>query len=152
MVYLAADHRGLLRREEIKKWLSENKIDCFDVGNDKLDPLDDEIDFVSKACEQIETDLAKGAEPRGIFFCGSGVMADITANRLNFVRSVLGFTPSQVAAARNDDNVNVLCLGADFVNFIRSVEMVRAFLETPFSGEMRFKRRLAKLETLKSTK
>ncbi len=146
MIYLAADHRGLARKEEIKKYLDELGLSYYDSGNTFLDPDDDEIDFVQKASEKItETD-------RGIFFCGSGVMVDIVANRFPHLRSCLALSPDQVAAGRSDDNVNVLSLACDFVTLEDTKTLVSTFLNTPFSGEARFLRRLRKLAEIKNVK
>src|SRR3989344_9428710 len=68
MIYLASDHRGMIRKEEIKKLLDEMNEEYQDCGNLILDPEDDEVDLVNKACEKI------GEGDKGIFFCGSGVM------------------------------------------------------------------------------
>lgn len=142
MIYLAADHRGFLRKEEIKKFLEEIAQPFIDVGNHLLDETDDEVDFVKKAASKIT------ADDFGIFFCGSGVMVDIAANRFPAVRSCLGINAKQVAAARNDDNVNVLCIASDFVSAEESKTMTEIFLNTPASSEERFKRRLEKLSVI----
>lgn len=138
MIYLSSDHRGFLRKEEIKEWLKFDGQEFEDVGNSKLDPEDDEVDFVKKAVEQMKDG------DKGIFFCGSGVMVDMVANREG-LRSCLGFDATQVKMARSDDNVNVLSVGTDFIDLEKTKKMVAVFLETPFSGEERYKRRLAKI-------
>lgn len=139
MVYLAADHRGFVRKEEIKEWLKSQNLEFIDVGNHKLDPNDDEVDFVKGAGEKMmETD-------RGVFFCGSGVMVDVAANKFPQIRSCLGFDEIQVRAARSDDDVNVLALAADFLDLEKTKKLVQVFLDTPFSGEERFRRRIEKL-------
>lgn len=143
MIYLASDHRGLVRKEEVKKILDTLKQPYLDAGNLIFDPQDDEIDFVAKAAERIVDN------DRGIFFCGSGVMADIAANRYPHLRSCLAWNKKQVEAARNDDDVNVLCLGADTIDLEETKTLVQAFLKTPFSGEDRFLRRLRKLKEMR---
>lgn len=139
MIYLASDHRGMVRKEEIKKFLDEIKEEYQDCGNLILDPEDDEVDFVNKACEKI-TD-----SDRGIFFCGSGVMIDIAANRYPQVRACLAFEKKQVEMARNDDNVNVLCIAANFFDLEETKTFIKAFLKTEFSKEEKFERRINKL-------
>lgn len=142
MIYLAADHRGFLRKEEIKKFLEEIAQPYIDVGNLTLDETDDEVDYVAAAAAKITpNDL-------GIFFCGSGAMVDIAANRFPHLRSCLGLNSKQVAAARNDDNVNVLCIASDFISLEETKTMVEIFLNTHFSGEERFLGRLEKLSEI----
>ncbi len=145
MIFLAADHRGFVRKEEIKTYLFSLGQEVVDVGNKELDSDDDEVDFVKQGCRQMTADLADGKEPRGIFFCGSGVMVDMAANRNSGIRSCLGFDESQVREARSDDDINVLSIAADFMDLEKTKSLVKAFLETPFSGEERYLRRLKKI-------
>lgn len=140
MIYLAADHRGYERKEEIKHWLASRKVDFEDVGNTKLDPDDDEVDFVKKAAGRI------GDFDQGIFFCGSGVMVDIAANRFPHLRAGLAISSQQVAAGRRDDNINVLCIATDFLTADQTKGAIEVFLATPFSKEERFIRRIGKLD------
>lgn len=142
MVYLASDHRGMVRKEKIKELLDELKEEYFDSGNLMFDPEDDEVDFVNKGCQQMEADKA---DPKGIFFCGSGVMVDIAANKYPEIRACLAFDKKQVEMARHDDDVNVLCVAADFFDLEETKIFIKAFLKSKFSGDERFKRRIEKL-------
>ena len=48
--------------------------------------------------------------------------------------------------SREDDNTNVLSLGAGFVSDETAEEAIKLWLETPFSGEERHKRRINKID------
>lgn len=147
MIYLATDHRGMIRKEEVKKFLDELKEEYFDAGNVVYDPADDEVSFVNNASQRMEDDIASGKKNIwGIFFCGSGVMVDIGANRYPNVRACLAFSEKEIKMARNDDDVNVLCIGTDFFDLEETKKFVQIFLKTPFSGEERFLRRIEKLK------
>jgi len=61
---------------------------------------------------------------------------------------VLGFDTTQVSKARNDDNCNVLCLPADYLNLQQVLPLVDVFLNTQFSGEERFVRRIDKIKSI----
>lgn len=137
----------MVRKEEIKKFLDEMQESYQDCGNLIMDPEDDEVDFVNKGCQRMEADLADHKENiRGIFFCGSGVMVDIAANRYNGIRACLAFDKRQVEMARNDDDCNVLCIAANFFDLEETKIFVKAFLKTGFSKEERFERRIEKLK------
>lgn len=144
MIYLVSDHRGMVRKEEIKKILDEMGQGHTDSGNFAFDPNDDAIDFVREACGKIAASAEGSGEPRGIFFCGSGVMVDIVANRFFEIRSCLAVSVDQVKAARREDDVNVLCLGSDNFGLVDTEKLVRAFLETGFSGGENYKKRIEK--------
>jgi ribose 5-phosphate isomerase B len=147
MIYLASDHRGMVRKEEIKKFLDEMKEEYQDCGNLMMDPQDDEVDFVNKAGEHLEADFDQGKrDSKGIFFCGSDVMVDVAANKFPNVRSCLAFDRKQVEMARNDDDANVLSIAANFFDLEETTAFVKTFLKTSFSNEGRFLRRIEKLK------
>lgn len=142
MIYLGADHRGYQLKEEIKNWLSEQKIEFEDLGNLQLDPQDDYPDFAKAVAEKV----SQSSENFGILFCGSGAGMDITANRKRGIRSVLGYDRYQVKMARANDDVNILSLAADFISEEQAKKLVGVFLKTPFSFGEKHQRRIAKIE------
>ena len=54
--------------------------------------------------------------------------------------------------SREDDDANVLCLGADVVTAEMAVALTRAFVGARFSGAERHVRRLAKVRALEADK
>jgi ribose 5-phosphate isomerase B len=140
-VYLGADHRGFELKEKMKPILSGEGHEVEDLGNKSLDSEDDYVDFAARVAEEVE----KNPEARGILFCGSGAGVDIVANKFDGVRSILASFPEEARVARQDDDVNVLALPADFISETQAQEIVKVFLETNFKGEERHKRRLGKI-------
>lgn len=137
MIYLAADHRGFQLKEKIKQWLTEWGYDYEDMGAFKLDPTDDYPVYTKKVAESIVE-----LDDRGILVCGSGVGVDEVANKFDGIRSGLAINEEQIYAARNDDNINVLALASDFTPEEEAKEIIKTFLDTEFSDEERFNRRL----------
>ena len=145
MLYLGADHRGFDLKEKIKRYLEESNLDYEDLGNLKQDPFDDYPDFAKMVAEKI----AENPEVnRGILICGSGVGIAVAANKMKGIRAGTIFKPEQVRAAVNDEDLNVLALPADFLDEDEAREIVKAFLETKFSGEERHKRRIDKINLI----
>lgn len=145
-IYLGSDHRGFGLKEKISQWLFENKYDFTDLGADSLDPDDD---FTVYA-ERVASVVANGKDARGILLCGSGVGADVAANKFDGIRASIGKSVEQVKAGRNDDDMNVLVIAADFTREEEAKEMVKTFLETDFSGRSRFKRRLSEISKIEA--
>lgn len=54
-------------------------------------------------------------------------------------------SPAQVSAARNDDDINILSIAADYTDINSAKDMVTVFLAAPFSGADRHRRRLEKI-------
>jgi RpiB/LacA/LacB family sugar-phosphate isomerase len=73
---------------------------------------------------------------------------DIVANKFDGIRSSIGKNPDQVRAGRNDDDMNILVLAADFTKDHEAKEMVKAFLETEFDGKERYVKRLEEIKKL----
>ena len=146
MIYIGADHRGWRLKEEINKWLEANHYEFRDLGAKKYDKEDDYPDVTIKVCEIVAVrQLAESA--KGILVCGSGAGASVAANKVKGIRAGLCTSEKQAKAARNDDDINVLCLSADSVSVEDNLKIVSVFLATMFSSEERYIRRINKIKT-----
>ena len=145
-VYIGADHRGFALKEKMKIWLTDWEYEFSDLGAYELDTKDD---FPLYA-EKVGVLVGKEEGASGILLCGSGVGIDIAANKLDGVRAAVGKNPDQVRAGRNDDNMNILVIAADYTKEDEARQMLKAFLETKFAGKKRFVRRLAEIEKLEA--
>lgn len=143
-VYIGADHRGYNLKQAIKGWLRELGYDIEDVGALMLNPKDDYTTYASK----VGTKVGLNKDTMGILFCGSGVGVDVTANKFKGIRASVGKLPEQVKAGRNDDDMNVLVVAADFTDLVSAKNMVKVFLETKFEGKERHKRRLEEIRKI----
>jgi ribose 5-phosphate isomerase B len=143
-VYIGADHRGFSLKEKIKTILQEKNIPFADLGNTILDPTDDYPEFAEKVAQHV----AQEQNSLGIVACGSGVGVDITANKIVGIRSALVMSPQQVTQARQDDNVNVMALAADFFNEKDLESTLTAFLNTPYDASEKHTRRLNEIQNI----
>ncbi len=144
-IYLGADHKGYGLKEKISKWLFDWGYSFEDLGAQSLDPKDDYTVYAEKVASLV----GKEQGSRGILLCGSGVGVDATANKFDGVRASLGKSRNQIKAGRNDDDMNILVLAADYTKDEEAKEMLKAFLETKFAGKQRYLKRLediAKIE------
>lgn len=141
MIYIAADHRGFELKEKLKNWLKTCRYDVEDLGNNVLDTEDDYPDFAKKVAKKL-----KAPKNLGIVMCGSGVGADIVANKFKGVRCGLGFNSQQIRLAKRDDNINCISLPADYLTFDEAKMIVSMFLETKFVNNGKYLRRVKKIE------
>lgn len=144
MIYIGSDHRGFALKEKIKSLLTERGFDHEDVGPFEYNKDDDYPDYAKKVGE----DVASNFENRGILICGSGIGVCIAVNKIRGIRAGTMATPEQAKASVADEDTNVLCLSADFIDEELNFEIVKAFLETEFSGEERHVRRVNKIKDL----
>ena len=137
-VYLGSDHRGFSLKEKIKDWLASWGFEAVDLGAESYNPKDD----YSLYAEKVGSVVAKEGNSLGILLCGSGIGVDIVANKIDGVRASIGKSPDQVKAGRNDDDMNVLVIAADYTKQDEVRQMVEVFLKVKFSGKERFVKRL----------
>jgi ribose 5-phosphate isomerase B len=140
-VFVGADHRGYYLKEKIKKELREGGWSVTDVGNQKYDKEDDYTDISIELAEKVVQNKALG-----ILICGSGVGVCIAANKVIGARAGTVLNKQQARKAREDDDANILCLSADWIDEKLNMKIVKEFLETVFSSEERHIRRLLKIK------
>ncbi len=145
MIYIGADHRGYKLKEALKIYLKELNYAWEDSGAKELIPDDDYPDYTLVVAKKV---AENPDENRGILICGSGVGVDIVANKIRNIRSALCFDVKQAQMSRNDDNANVLSLSADFISESLAKEIVKIWLETPFSGLEHHTRRIEKIKEI----
>jgi len=139
VIYIGADHRGFKLKEYLSGILRQSGYAVVDLGNEQYDEGDDFVDFAKAVAEKVNIDY-EGS--RGILICGSGVGVDVVANRYPNVRSALVGNTDQAFDSRNDDDANILCLGANYLEPEAAKKILEIWLQTPFSEEARYKRRI----------
>jgi RpiB/LacA/LacB family sugar-phosphate isomerase len=141
---IAADHGGFALKEHLRAALSEAGHEVRDFGPTRLDPADDYPDFVIP----LALSVARGELERGVAVCTSGVGASIVANKVAGVRAALVHDDFSARQGVEDDDLNVICLGARVVDYDKARRLVGLFLAARFSGAERHLRRLAKVAAL----
>jgi ribose 5-phosphate isomerase B len=143
-VAFGCDHAGWPLRASILAELRASGFDIVDCGSAQLVPGDDYPD----AAAAVGRAVAKGEADRGIIVCGSGVGASVAASKLTGVRCALCHDSFSAHQGVEDDDMNVIALGARVIGPELALELVRGFLRARFSGAERHRRRLAKITAL----
>jgi ribose 5-phosphate isomerase B len=143
---VAADHGGFDLKERLAKMLREAGYEVIDFGNCQQTSDDDYPDFVAPLARAV----ARGEVDRGVAICGSGVGACVVANKVPDVRACLIHETFSARQGVEDDDLNVICLGGLVVSHAIAWELVKTFLAARFSGEERYRRRLAKIAELEN--
>jgi ribose 5-phosphate isomerase B len=142
-IAIGFDHAGFPLRERLLAELS-GRHDIVDCGATTLLPDDDYPDYARAVGEAI----LGGRADRGIVVCGSGVGASVAASKMRGIRGALCHDTFSARQGVEDDDLNVLCIGARVIGTELMAEVVRAFLGAQFSGAPRHRRRLAKIAEL----
>lgn len=129
-IYLASDHRGVTLKQILVTWLKEHGYEPHDLGpQDELQRVN-ATDFAVRLTSVMRAD----ADSRGLLICGTGQAMAMTANRFAHIRAALCLNGFMARLAREHNDANVLCLGAELVGEGLAVECLQIFLETKALG------------------
>ncbi|MGH9417742.1 MAG: ribose 5-phosphate isomerase B [Terriglobales bacterium] len=145
VVAFACDHGGYPLRERLLQAIQSLGVEVLDLGTHSPDP----VDYPDYA-EALGRAILAGRAERGVLVCGSGVGASVAVNKLPGIRAGLCHDSFAARQGVEDDNCNVLCLGARVIGPELAADLVRFFLAARFSGAERHRRRLEKIERLEA--
>jgi len=140
-VALGVDHGGFALKETVAAVIAHAGHTVVNCGADELVADDDYPDFA----ECVARAVADGRADRGVLICGSGVGASVAASKVPGIRAAVCHDTFSARQGVEDDDMNVLALGARVVGPSLATELVRAFLTARFSGAARHRRRLEKV-------
>jgi len=162
IIALATDHAGFTQAAELEEYLKSLGYGCRSFGPKTLDPQDDYPDFIKPAAKAV----ASGECQKGIILGGSGQGEAMAANRVHGVRCAVFYGPAVprrvvdaegrtshdpyeiVRLSRQHNDANMLSLAARFVSFKDMKQVIKLWLDTPFSDESRHQRRIKELDEL----
>jgi len=145
VLFIGADHRGFQLKEIVRRTLQNEGYQVSDLGAAAYDENDDYPDIAKRVAEKVSRDAENA---RGVLICGSGVGVAVVANKFADIRAGLVLTPDQAFDAKSDDDINILCLAADYTDEGSAKKIVTTWLQTPFSKEERFARRLKEISAI----
>jgi ribose 5-phosphate isomerase B len=161
-IALASDHAGFEQIKDLQFFLESQGYNVQNFGPKTLNIADDYPDFIFLAAQAV----ASGACERGIIMGSSGQGEAMAANRLKGVRCGVYYGPAVIGRiidangrvssspyeivrlTRQHNDANMLSIAARFVSMSDIQNVVKLWLDTPFSGEARHVRRIDKLDRL----
>ncbi len=141
-IIIGCDHAAYPLKEKIKAYLIEKGIAVEDAGTHSEDSVD-YSDFGIKVASMVSA----GTFERGILICGTGIGMSMVANRFPRVRAALCTDLFSAIMSRRHNNSNVLVLGGRVTGEGLALELVKAWLETPFD-KGRHQSRIEKFDRL----
>ncbi|WOP18535.1 ribose-5-phosphate isomerase [Raineyella sp. LH-20] len=140
-VHIATDHAGYELKNYLVQALTEDGHDVVDHGALEYDAQDDYPDTCIPGAQAVAADPGS----LGIVIGGSGNGENIAANKVPGIRSILAWNVAIAELGREHNDANVVAVGARQHEPEFALEMVRAFLATPYSQDARHQRRIDKL-------
>jgi ribose 5-phosphate isomerase B len=144
MIALAADHGGFALKEEVRRWLDEQKIAYKDFGT-YSEASCDYSDMALPACDAV----VSGECEKALLFCGTGIGISMAANKVKGIRAACCSDYFSAKYTRAHNDANALCMGGRVVGAGLAIELVDVFLHTPFEGG-RHQRRIDKLTVIEN--
>ncbi|MEP7345745.1 MAG: ribose 5-phosphate isomerase B [Gemmatimonadaceae bacterium] len=141
-ISVGADHGGLALKDSIAQRLRELGHQIADRGTTTADA----VDYPDYAA-LVARDVAAGVADIGIMVDGAGIGSCMAANKIAGVRAAMCYDVTTARNAREHNHANMLTLGGGLIGTRLALEIVDAFLSTPFGGG-RHAARVAKINAL----
>lgn len=123
------DHGGYQMKLEIIAELQRREIAFLDYGSHSTD-----IVRYPRQAAQVCNAIVKGVASRGILICSTGIGMSIIANRYPGIRASLCHSTYTGRMTRAHNNSNVLCLGGKTTGIFEALDILAAWLDTPYEG------------------
>ncbi len=143
IIAIGSDHAGFDYKERIKQLLTTMGHDVRDYG-----PADASSTDYPDWGHAVAAAVSAGEAKTGILICGTGIGMSIVANKHKGVRAAVCESSTAARLARQHNDANVLAIGERITGWELAVDIVQAFLMTPFDGGERHRRRVGKIHTL----
>ncbi len=142
-IAIACDHAALkLKNDVIEKLVKEGyEVEDFGIYEQKS------VDYPDYALPVAEA-VASGKADKGILICGTGIGMSIAANKVKGIRCALCSDTFSAHATREHNDANILAFGERVVGEGLAMDIVDTFLKTPFSGDDRHVKRIAKISAI----
>jgi ribose 5-phosphate isomerase B len=140
-IALGCDHAGYPLKKLVAERLVKLGHEVVNLGVDTDSQPADYPDYARAVAEAV----AGGKAQRGVVVCGSGVGANVAANKVPGVRASMCHDTFSARQGVEDDDMNVLCLGGRIIGQELAYEVLAAFLNAKFSGLERHVRRMNKV-------
>ena len=132
---LGSDHAGFGIKGAVFEFLKKAGYQVADCGTDS----DLRTDY-PKYAHGVSKEVSLGAFDFGILLCGTGQGMAMTANKYPKVRAAVCWSTEIARLAREHNDANVLCLPGKFLDAQAAVQIINAFLNSPFAGGRHLKR------------
>ena len=137
----ASDHRGYKLKQELIEHLKE-EYDVVDFGTDSEESTDypDYAFLLGENVSNKKVDF-------GVAICGSGIGISIACNKVLGIRCAKVSSVDEARLSKEHNNAKIIALSYK-ENMVVLKEMIKTFIETPFSNEERHARRVEKINKL----
>jgi len=142
-IIIGSDHAAIGLKTAVIAHLTQKGHKVHDAGPMDTTPCD-YPDYAKKVCDSV----ASGAHALGILVCGTGIGMSIAANKIKGIRCALCADTFSARMTKLHNDANVMAIGTRTTGEGLALDIVDAFVETPFSKEERHQVRIDKMMAL----
>ena len=135
-IVIGCDHAAFELKEILKAYLKKEGWRVEDRGAFSTASVD-----YPAIGRQVASRVAGGEYDRGVLLCGTGLGMSMVANRFAHVRAALCHDIFSAVMSRKHNDCNILVMGGRVLGDVLALEILKAWMETPFEGG-RHQRRL----------
>lgn len=128
-IWIANDHGGYTVKRELVRHFLDHDIAYRDLGCDG-----EEIVRYPYYAGEVASAVSRGEIARGVLICSTGIGMSLVANRYRGVRASHCTSTYQARITRAHNDSNILCLGGKITGVFEALDMLAAWLETPYEG------------------
>ena len=139
-IAIGCDHGGFVLKKDIVDFLKQKGHEVVDFGTNSADAVD-----YADYGEPVAKHVVQGKADLGIVMCGTGIGISISANKVPGARCALLSDVFSAKATRLHNDANMMAMGGRVLGAGLALEIVDAFISTPFSREERHVRRIGKI-------
>ncbi|MCP4264947.1 MAG: ribose-5-phosphate isomerase [Candidatus Brocadiaceae bacterium] len=150
-IYIGTDHAGYELKDKLKTFLENLGCEVEDKGAYEFNESDDYPDFIYPVVKAVAEDIDRNLDSRGIVIGGSGQGEAIVANKIKGIRAAVVYDEYSAKMSRKHNDANIISLGNRTLSIDKAKELVKLWLETPFSNEERHKRRIEKIKAIENS-
>lgn len=141
---LTNDHRGVKAKQFLTEYLTELGYNIINYGTDSEEPADFP-DYAKKLGEGI----LKKEVNLGIAICGTGIGMSIALNKMKGIYCAKVSTVSEASLSKAHNNANAMAISEE-MDKETMIEVVKTFIETPFSNIDRYINRNNKIKEIEN--
>ncbi len=134
-IAVGSDHAGFAFKETVKEYLKKSGHKVTDFGTFSPGSCD-YPDFALQVAEAV----SDGTFNRGILICNTGIGMAIAANKVPKIRAALCWNKQTAKSAIEHNKANILCLTQKMTDLDEVKQMIKVWLNTPFSGGRHLRR------------
>jgi len=128
-IWIGNDHGGYELKLAVVEHLRSRGIEVRNVGSDSTEI----VRYPYYAALVVEA-ILRGEARRGILICSTGIGMSIIANKYPGIRAALCTSTYMARMTRAHNDSNVLCLGGKITGVLEALDILDAWLTTPYEG------------------